>query len=271
MAKRRLVLVGAGHMGGALARGWLNRRTGAKPVIVDPKPSEAVTGWAASGKITLNPQPQPAGTLVLAVKPQLFGEIAQEVSRWVGDDTLIVSIMAGWRIEQVAGRLGTSRVVRVMPNTPGAVGQGVCLMAPGPASTRDDVERARQLLQPLGWVEGPMSEEELSLATGLSGSGPAYLFLLAESLAAAGEAEGLDADRAMRLARRTVIGAAALMAESDTDPSELRRAVTSPGGVTQAALDVLMGDDGMPLLFRKALREAVQRDRQLARSAEDTE
>ena len=268
MAQGRLVLLGAGQMGGALAEGWLKRRGGPKPVIVDPKPSERVEAWAGAGRITLNPPPKPAGTLVLAVKPQLFRELIDDVRPWVGEETLVVSIMAGWRIEQISRLLGAERIIRVMPNTPGAIGQGVCLLSPGPVASRTEIARARDLLEPLGLVEGPMGEEELSLATGLSGSGPAYVFLLAESLAAAAEAEGLDEARAARLARQTVIGAAALMAESDSDPSQLRRAVTSPGGVTQAALDVLMDDHGMPFLFRQALRAAVQRDRKLSRDAE---
>ena len=269
MTRGRLVLFGAGHMGGALAQGWLARRGGPKPVIVDPSPSASVQDWADAGQVTLNPPTKPAATLVLAVKPQLFREITDEVRAWIGEDTLVISIMAGWRIEQLASWLDAQRIIRVMPNTPGAIGQGVCLLAAGSGAGHGDVERATNLMEPLGLVEGPMSEEALSLATGLSGSGPAYVFLLAESLAAAGEAEGLDAESAARLARQTVIGAAALMAESQSDPSALRRAVTSPGGVTQAALDVLMDDDGLPILMRRALRAAHQRDRQLSRSAED--
>ncbi len=271
MAQGRLVLFGAGQMGGALAQGWLARRNGPKPVIVDPEPSPRVEDWASQGKVTLNPAPKAAGTLVIAVKPQLFRSLAEAVLPWVGPETLVVSIMAGWRIEQVSNLLEAERVIRVMPNTPGAIGQGVCLLAAGVGAGKSDIARAGDLMEPLGLVEGPMGEDELSLATGLSGSGPAYVFLLAEALAAAGEAEGLDEARAARLARQTVIGAAALMAQSESDPSKLRRAVTSPGGVTQAALDVLMDDHGMPFLFRQALRAAVQRDRKLSRDAEGDE
>ena len=268
MAASPLVLIGAGHMGGALVEGWLKASRSRKPVLVDPKPSERVSAWAEAGRIRLNTAPQPAGTLVLAVKPQLFRSLAAEIEAWVGPDTLILSVMAGIRIDTLAKTFDTHRIVRVMPNTPAAIGQGVALLAAGSGADEADIETSRTLLASTGQVEGPMSEDLLSAATGLSGSGPAYVFLLAEALAGAGEAEGLEPELAERLAIHTIAGAAALMANAEESPRELRRAVTSPKGVTAAALDVLMDDNGLPSLFRKALRAATIRERALSRPSE---
>lgn len=268
MAATPLVLIGAGNMGGALAAGWLAASKSRKPVIVDPEPRPQVEAWAEAGRIRLNPPPKPAGTLVIAVKPQVFPQLAETVRAWIGADTLVISIMAGIRIDTLAKALGTRRVIRVMPNTPAAIARGVSLLAAGSGASPADIEAARTLLAPTGHVEGPMSEEKLSAATGLSGSGPAYVFLLAEALAGAGEAEGLDADTAERLAIHTIAGAAELLAGSGQPPAELRRAVTSPKGVTAAALDVLMDDNGLPSLFRKALRAATIRERALSRPSD---
>jgi len=211
---------------------------------------------------------KPAGVLVLAVKPQAFAAVAAQVAGFVGPATLVVSIMAGVRIAQISRRLGTARVVRAMSNTPGSIGQGITVYSAAPGLAAADADAARDLLAPLGEVEGPVDEGLMSAVTALSGSGPAYLFLLAEVMAEAGEAEGLPRALAQRLARRTVEGAAALMASGTADPESLRRAVTSPGGTTQAALDILMDTGGMPRLMRDALRAAANRDRQLSKEAD---
>lgn len=259
-----LVLVGAGNMGGAIAAGWLKADPDARPVIVDPSPDEEVAGWAEAGRIALNPPPEPAGTLVIAVKPQVFPAISPALSQWIGPQTRVISIMAGLTIHALAEALGTQRILRVMPNTPGAIGRGVALLAPGPACDNADTAAAKALLDPLGHVEGPMSEDMLSVATGLSGCGPAYVFLLAEVMAAGAVAQGVPEDVALRLARETIAGAGELMAGSGRVPAELRRAVTSPGGVTQAALDVLMRPGAMPSLMEEAMKAATARDRALS-------
>lgn len=263
-----LVLVGAGRMGAALARGWLKGKPKRKIAIVEPSPSEEVLAWAADGKVELNPPAAPGNVLVLAVKPQQFAAVAPTVRGFAGPKTLVMSIMAGVRISQIARRLETARVVRAMSNTPGAIGQGITVFANAPGLAAADTEAARNLLLPLGEVHGPVDETLMSAVTALSGSGPAYLFLLAEVMAEAGESEGLPRALAQRLARRTVEGAAALMASGDADPESLRRAVTSPGGTTQAALDILMDTGGMPRLMRDALRAAANRDRQLSKEAD---
>lgn len=268
VAPPSLVLIGAGRMGAALVRGWLKGKSKRKIAVIEPRPSEEISAWAADGKIILNPPPASASILVLAVKPQQFAGIAEAARGFVSSKTLAVSIMAGVRIAQLSRRLETSRVIRSMPNTPGSIGQGITVFSAAPGLAEADLEAATALLAPLGEVHGPVDESLMSAVTALSGSGPAYLFLLAESMAEAGESEGLPRALAQRLARRTIEGAAALMAASGDDPETLRRAVTSPGGTTQAALDILMDTGGMPRLLRDALRAAAARDRQLSKEAD---
>ena len=265
---KSIVLIGAGRMGAALATGWLSARNAPALSIIDPSPSDLVTDWAEAGKVSLNPAPAPAGTVVLAVKPQMFASVADSVKPFIGPKTLVISIMAGVRIGQMTDRLATQRVIRAMPNTPGAIGRGVTVFSTATGLTKADVEAAKRLLSPLGSVEGPVEEKYMSVVTGLSGSGPAYIYLLAEVMAEAGESEGLPRDLAERLAIQTVTGAAALMDQTGSKPVDLRKAVTSPGGTTQAALDILMDDGGMPILMRKAIRAAANRDRELSRDTD---
>ncbi len=260
-----IVLIGAGRMGGALASGWLSGRAKPNLSIVAPRPTPQVREWAEAGQITLNPEPAPADIVVLGIKPQQFARAAEGVKAFIGEQTLVVSVMGGVKLSQLEDRLGTPHVIRAMPNTPGSIGKGVTLLSAAPSLDAADIEAARKLLTPLGLVEGPMDEKTMVAATGISGCGPAYVFLLAEVMAEAGEAEGVPKDMAARLAIETIIGAAALMEQSGQTPNELRKMVTSPGGITQAALDILMDDGGMPILMRKALRAAVTRDRELSR------
>ena len=255
-----IVLIGAGRMGGALASGWLSGRAKPNLSIIAPRPTPQVREWAEAGQITLNPEPAPADIVVLGIKPQQFARAAEGVKEFIGEKTLVVSVMGGVKLSQ----LGTPHVIRAMPNTPGSIGKGVTLLSVASSLDAADIEAARKLLTPLGLVEGPMDEKTMVAATGISGCGPAYVFLLAEVMAEAGEAEGVPKDMAARLAIETIIGAA-LMEQSGQTPNELRKMVTSPGGITQAALDILMDDGGMPILMRKALRAAVTRDRELSR------
>ncbi|WP_340691740.1 pyrroline-5-carboxylate reductase [Hyphomonas sp.] len=260
-----IALIGAGRMGAALVRGWLAAGTKSEIIIVTPRPSDEVSGWAADGKVTLNPESAPADIVVLSVKPQVFATTIAETSPFIGPDTLVVSVMAGVLLKQLAASFESTRVVRAMPNTPGAIGQGVTVITAPPGADPADIDLATELLLPLGGVEGPIDEKLISAAAGVSGCGPAYVFLLAEVMAMAGEAEGLPADLSARLARKTVIGAAALMEATGEAPDALRKAVTSPNGVTQAALDILMDEGGMPVLMRKALCAAANREKDLSR------
>lgn len=251
-------------MGSALAGGWIKSGYAGPIAIHDPNPSDLLKGWEADGRITLNTAPEPAPTLIVAVKPQVFGKIAGTIRPHVGPDTLVLSIMAGITLDGLAGTLGTRRVARAMPNTPGLVGKGMTILClPGDAPG-EDAAYLKELLTPLGDVEGPIDEDQLSAATAISGCGPAYAFLLAEVMAAAGKAHGLEEALALRLAKKTVEGAGALMMDADEPPSKLRENVTSPGGVTKAALDVLMRSDGMPSLMEDAVGAAIKRDRELS-------
>ncbi|MDX1291421.1 MAG: pyrroline-5-carboxylate reductase [Hyphomonas sp.] len=262
---KSIVLIGAGRMGGALASGWLSGKAAPDLSIVAPRPSPQVREWAEAGRITLNPDPAPASIIVLGIKPQQFARAAETVKQYIDETTLVVSVMGGVKLSQLEDRLGTARVIRAMPNTPGSIGKGVTLLAAPASLDPASIDIARRLLTPLGLVEGPMDEKTMVAATGISGCGPAYVFLLAEVMAEAGEAEGVPREMAARLAIETIIGAAGLMEQSGQTPNELRKMVTSPGGITQAALDILMDDGGMPILMRKALRAAVTRDRELSR------
>ncbi|MEO1101000.1 MAG: pyrroline-5-carboxylate reductase [Pseudomonadota bacterium] len=260
---RAITLIGAGRMGSAMARGWVAGGDVALS-IVDPAPGGAVRDWAGEVGAALNPDPAPADVIVIAVKPQVFPAAIPNITPWIGETTLILSVMAGVTLARLEATLGTNRIIRAMPNTPGAIGQGVSVVAPGSGAHEEDYQTAVDLLSPLGLVEGPLDEAGLVKATAVSGCGPAYVFLLAELMAEAGVARGLDPDLSARIARATVEGAAALMAQSEEDPAALRQAVTSPGGVTKAALDVLMADDAAPSMFERAFKAAETRDAELS-------
>lgn len=268
---KHAVLAGAGRMGSAMARGWLQDLGAAglgKLSVLEPQPGEDVIEAANAKLISLNPPPEPADILVLAVKPQGFTGSVDGLKAWVSPQTLVVSIMAGVTICRIASALGCPKVARAMPNTPGAIGMGATGYALSDACGDAESVATGKLLEPLGLVVGPLKETQMDAVTAVSGSGPAYVFLLVEALAAAGKAAGLDEATANALARETIVGAGALLGEFAESPSELRKAVTSPGGTTAAALDVLMADGGMPDLMRKAVDAAVRRGAELAREAD---
>ncbi|MDZ4759486.1 MAG: pyrroline-5-carboxylate reductase [Alphaproteobacteria bacterium] len=270
---KRAVLFGAGRMGWAMARGWLADLAAAGLVrldIVEPSPGEEVVAAAGAGRIRLNGDPAQADIVILAVKPQGFSDTAPAVLDWVGPDTLVVSILAGATLERIVTALGSPRTVRAMPNTPGAIGKGVTGYAASPACSDTDRAAAEKLLTPLGAVVGPLDEAMIDAVTAVSGSGPAYVFLLAESLEAAALEAGLDAATAALLARKTVAGAGALL-EAGGDPAVLRKAVTSPGGTTAAALKVLMAKGGMADLMGEAVDAARRRASELSRELDLTD
>lgn len=268
MADKRITLIGAGRMGSALVGGWLKAGRAGQIDIVDPKPADQVLSWAAEGKVTHNPAVAPADILVVAVKPQVFGALAEEIAQRVGPQTLVLSIMAGVSLATLEAKLGSSLVTRAMPNTPGLVGKGVTILCTKTGAADAHTAELEALLAPLGAVEGPIGEADLPAATAVSGCGPAYGFLLAEAMAAAGVAHGLAPELAMRLARKTVEGAGALMEGSEEDAATLRKNVTSPNGVTQAALEVLMSPDAMPSIFEEAIGAAIKRDAELSKETE---
>lgn len=256
-------------MGGALVRGWIEavrRGGGLTLTVVEPNFDPALERDLENVGAVLNPPDAgPVDVLVLAVKPQQFAAAAVGARRFVGPDTLVFSIMAGITIEALSRDLGVQRVFRCVPNTPARIGQGVTAYVASSACTPADRQLIEQLLEPLGAVEPIAAERLMDVVTAVSGSGPAYVFLLAEVLAVAAEQEGLDKDAAARLASRTVAGAGALMLQTGDSPSVLRKQVTSPGGTTEAALDVLAAGDGLAPLLRKAVAAAAKRSKDLGK------
>lgn len=256
-------------MGGALVRGWIEavrKGGGLTLTVIEPNFDPALEKELdAVGAVINPPDAGPVGVLVLAVKPQTYPSVVESVRKFIGEETRVMSIMAGITIETLIRDLGAQRVVRCVPNTPARIGRGVTAYVASPACAAEDRQLIEQLLAPLGTVEPIAAERLLDVVTAVSGSGPAYVFLLAEVLAAAAEQEGLDHDTAMRLASRTVAGAGALMMETADSPSTLRKQVSSPGGTTEAALDVLNTGDGLGPLLRRAVSAAADRSRQLGK------
>jgi pyrroline-5-carboxylate reductase len=263
---RGLVLLGCGKMGSALLRGWLDRGLPARAVhVIEPNPS----GWLRGTGVSLNGAlPEAPAVAVVAVKPQMMGAALPAMTALGGGPTLIVSIAAGTPLATFEAAFGDGTpVVRAMPNTPAAIGQGISAVIGNTAASEAHLALAESLLSAVGHVVRLEGEEQMDAVTAVSGSGPAYVFHLIEALAAAGEAEGLSPDMALRLARATVAGAGALAQETGTDPAQLRRDVTSPNGTTQAGLGVLMDEDrGLGPLIRRTVRAAAARSEELGRA-----
>ena len=262
-----IALAGAGKMGGAMLTGWLAGGLDAKRVVViEPHPSPEIGALAAQG-IRLNPAARDTGevdTLVVAVKPQSFREAGAALKAFTGSSTLVVSIMAGTTIAVLEAVVGGS-VVRAMPNTPAAIGRGITVAVAAKSVSAAQRAIADARLRATGAVEWVDKESLMDAVTAVSGSGPAYVFLLAEELARAGVAAGLPAELAARLARETVAGSGELLHRSELAPATLRQNVTSPGGTTAAALDVLMGPNGLQPLLTRAVAAATQRSKDLAK------
>ena len=254
-------------MGGALLKGWLAENRFSSIHVVEPQPSAQLSALAGAKKITLTSTfnaAMRAGAIVLALKPQVV-KAEPKLLRDLGDcGALLVSIVAGIGSPFLQAHLGgKSRVVRAMPNTPGAIGKGITVLCGGPALSPADRTMAEELMAGLGETLWLADEALMDAVTAVSGSGPAYLFLMAEALAAAGQEQGLDRVTAERLARATVSGAGALLAADDRAASILRQEVTSPGGTTEAALKVLIGASGLGDLMSKAIDAATRRGREL--------
>lgn len=261
-----VMLVGAGKMGIALARGWLDAGLPASNlVLVDPVPGDAAKALAVDYDLVIHPEAvglQP-NILVLAVKPQIIGAVMEGLKPVIGPHTLILSIAAGISMARLAEGLGTERVVRSMPNTPAQIGKGMTGVVAGADVGTDDRAAVEALLSAAGQVAWFDREDDLDAVTAVSGSGPAYVFNLVEALAAAGVAQGLPEHIAMQLARQTVIGSAALMEADPAPASVLRQNVTSPNGTTAVALAVLMAPDGLTPLMERAVDAARKRSVEL--------
>jgi pyrroline-5-carboxylate reductase len=201
---------------------------------------------------------------VVAIKPQIAPEVMPQVARFVGDRTVLVSIMAGRTLRFLENALPQAAVVRAMPNMPASIGRGITVAVPNARVSPPQRDLVDTLLSAIGSVEWVSDESLLDAVTALSGSGPAYVFLLAECMARAGAAAGLPAALAERLANATVAGAGELLGRSGIDAATLRQSVTSPAGTTAAALEVLMRGRGVQPLLTEAIAAATRRSRQLA-------
>lgn len=264
-----LVLVGAGKMGGAMLQGWLN--AGADPkkmVALDPGPPPEVLALLVRHSIRHNPAIETiddAEVVLVAVKPQVLDAVLSPLGGLAASKPLVLSVVAGKTIAKLAGHFGAdASIIRTMPNTPAAIGRGITAMVGNAHVSTRQMALAEQLLSTIGEVVRVDTEEQIDWVTGVSGSGPAYVFLLTECLAAAGVKLGLEPKLAEQLARATVSGSGELMRLSGTDAATLRQNVTSPKGTTYEALQILMADDGLKPLMEKAVAAAARRSKELA-------
>lgn len=266
-----LLLVGCGKMGGALLDGWLAARSVDQVVVVEPQGAfptdigslgQRIVRCAGVSRIPSGFDPD---VVVLAVKPQVMDEVVPGYAGFVRPGTVFLSIAAGKTIDYFTSRLGpNAAIVRAMPNTPASVGRGMTVLAANAAVTPEQRRLCETLMGAVGQVAWVDDEGMIDAVTAVSGGGPAYVFLLIEALAKAGVAAGLPEDLAMKISRATVAGSGELAARSIEPAASLRKNVTSPNGTTQAALEVLMADDGIQPLFDRAIAAATARSRELA-------
>jgi pyrroline-5-carboxylate reductase len=260
-----MVLLGCGKMGSAMLAGWLANGLSPSAVwVLDPYPSE----WLKSTGVHINEGvPEVPAVALIAVKPQMMGEALPSMKALGNGETVFLSVAAGTSIATFADALGAqSPIIRAMPNTPAAIGRGITAIVGNEHTSDVQMDLADALLSAVGQVVRLDDEDQMDAVTAVSGSGPAYVFHLVETLAAAGEAEGLPAELAMKLAKATVGGAGQLAEDAEDEPDQLRINVTSPNGTTQAALEVLMDkENGFPKLLRRAVGAAADRSRELGR------
>jgi pyrroline-5-carboxylate reductase len=266
---RTLVLVGAGKMGGAMLEGWL--MMGIPPdgvTILDPQIAPDMVALCKAKGVNINPPlnlVQPSDVIVLATKPQSLDAVAPVLNAILKPNALVISILAGKTIANIRARVPNAHaIVRAMPNLPASVRRGITGAAASREVTAGQREAADVLLSGIGKVEWVSDENLIDAVTAVSGSGPAYVFHMVEALAAAGSDAGLPPDVALRLARATVEGAGELLHRSDLPAGVLRQNVTSPGGTTAAALEVLMAENGLTPLMRKAVAAAKRRAEELS-------
>ena len=263
----RLALIGAGKMGGAMLDGWVSRGLDLKKIdVIDPQPSPRVRALAKRGiAVSSSPGRAKADVIVAAVKPQEAASVLATLKPIARKSTLVVSIMAGRKLDFLQDFFpAATPIVRAMPNLPAAIGRGITVAVGNRHVSTAQRKLAGELLEACGVVEWVRDEKLIDAVTAVSGSGPAYVFLLAETLTAAATAAGLPAALSARLARETIAGSGELLRGSKLDAATLRKNVTSPGGTTAAALEVLMGPGGFETLLETAVAKATRRSRDLA-------
>ncbi len=258
-------------MGGALLQGWIASKaiTPKQLIILDPHPGDSAQAAIKAGALHLK---KPSNKLLsiryllLAIKPQMFSVLTPAIAKELSEDALIISILAGTSLASLKDTFKTQSLIRAMPNTPAAIGKGITAYTKGLNVSESQAEMTETLLAAGGKVHHVPNEHLINVVTAVSGSGPAYVFHMAEALEAAAIKIGLPEDLAPDFARQTIIGAAGLLESSDESSTQLRQNVTSPNGTTQAALDVLMGLEGLPPLMRDTVQAALRRAKELAQS-----
>lgn len=256
-------------MGGALLEGWIKSKaiTPEQLIILDPQPGEAAQAALKAGALHLtkpNKKLLSIRYLLLAIKPQMFGTLAPAIAKELSEEALIISILAGTSLASLQDIFKKQSLIRAMPNTPAAIGKGITAYTKGPNVSAAQTKMTETLLAAGGQVHHVANEHLIDVVTAVSGSGPAYVFHMTEALEAAAIKIGLPEALAPDFARQTIIGAAGLLENSDISASQLRQNVTSPNGTTQAALDVLMGLEGLPPLMRETVQAALRRAKELA-------
>ncbi len=263
----QLLLVGYGNMGRALVRGWLAQGRVPESIAVIDASAQACDDATKDGLTVVGRQSSPADAdvAIIAVKPQQLADVLDEHAAILQSASVVLSIIAGKRISGLEDSLGAgTAIVRAMPNTPAAIGAGMSVLCANRGVSEPQRNMCEELMRAIGAVEWLADESLMDAVTAVSGSGPAYVFLLIESLASAGVQMGLEDELAMRLAVQTIAGSGAYAQISEVAAGELRRRVTSPGGTTEAALDVLLAEGGLPSLMAAAVRAATQRSRELS-------
>lgn len=267
-----ILLIGCGKMGSAMLSGWLKQGLKADAVqIVDPylEPIKSAFGVlpedALHETVDALAQKLVPSFVILAVKPQMMDDALKSLQSFNLSSSVILSVAAGKTIDYFTGHLGSDQpIIRAMPNTPAAIGRGITVCTANRFVSDEHKVISTTLLETVSTVEWIDDESLMDAVTALSGSGPAYVFYMVEAMAAAGESIGLPAELSKKLARETVSGSGALLDASEENASRLRENVTSPGGTTAAALDVLMGDDGIAKIMRRAMQQAKIRSKELA-------
>ncbi len=265
-----ILLVGCGKMGGAVLNGALQNGFSPEHIFV-VEPNNDIRKVLKDKKIVSAPSLKEMNyfkpdIVFLAVKPFLIEQIISDIKPFTDNGAALLSIIAGRKIAWFKEKLGMNTVVfRAMPNTPAAIGAGITGIIASPEASDKQYQIVETLLTSCGQTVWLKSEEHIDAVTAVSGSGPAYVFYLTEALTQAAVSLGLDQQTAQKLAKNTIIGAAALMAESDENPDVLRKNVTTPNGTTAAALDILMNpDSGLTPLLEKAVSAAKKRSEELA-------
>ncbi|MBE7638072.1 pyrroline-5-carboxylate reductase [Sneathiella sp. P13V-1] len=264
-----VLLVGCGNMGGAMLGGWIEQNI--KPnniVVVDPSPDNLEKAQKLGCRSFSSPLLIEEGyvpdVIIFAVKPQVIGDVMESYKEFAREGALIISIAAGTKIQKFQEQLGQdAAIIRTMPNTPAAIRQGMMVSCGNEHVTEEHKKLCDILMEAIGetaWVE---DEDDIDRVTGLSGSGPAYVFYMIESMIKAGVAAGLSEELSTLLAKTTVAGAGQLAIHSTEDVSKLRENVTSPGGTTAAGLQVLMAEDGLAPLMEKTVAAAIVRSKEL--------